>query len=149
MICLGTEDTINNMSRTDGKNNEERVKNINRRKFYEQITDYCHGLNRGMVLKNSFKISISMYTDRLMFRCRSFRIWKTANTCLLFYFIFSQHKDSFIVCCLHSALVVQRKKKAYRSTVPVPVLTFEKFWFRFRFWFQLLKSYGSGSGSYF
>ncbi len=30
-------------------------------------------------------------------------------------------------------------------TVPVP--TFEKLWFRF--WFQLLKSYGSGSGSYF
>jgi hypothetical protein len=30
-------------------------------------------------------------------------------------------------------------------TFPVP--TFEKLWFRFRF--QLLKSYGSGSGSYF
>ncbi len=28
----------------------------------------------------------------------------------------------------------------------VPVLTFEKLWFRFRF--QLLKSFGSGSGSY-
>jgi hypothetical protein len=31
--------------------------------------------------------------------------------------------------------------------VPVLVSTLEKFWFRF--WFQLLKSSGSGSGSYF
>ncbi len=31
--------------------------------------------------------------------------------------------------------------------VMVPVLTFEKLWFRFRFRFLLLKSYGSGSSS--
>ncbi|MFN9956803.1 MAG: hypothetical protein ACK55I_27190, partial [bacterium] len=39
----------------------------------------------------------------------------------------------------------QRCETVTIFTVPVP--TFEKFWFRFRF--QLLKSYGSGSGSYF
>ncbi len=35
----------------------------------------------------------------------------------------------------------------WKVMVPVPVPTFEKLWFRFRF--RLLKSYGSGSGSYF
>ncbi len=52
-------------------------------------------------------------------------------------------------------LIIGQKKRPTNSdvepqlfiTVPAPVLTFEKLWFRFRF--QLLKSYGSGSGSYF
>ncbi len=46
----------------------------------------------------------------------------------------------------NSSLLIPRlpyRKLFFR--VPVPVPTFEKLWFRF----QLLKGYGSGSGSYF
>ncbi len=46
-----------------------------------------------------------------------------------------------------SALLVSVVEPYLFITVPVPVLTFEKLWFRFRFRFQLLKSYSSGSVS--
>ena len=52
-----------------------------------------------------------------------------------------------VIDCLGYLLIVEGSvvEPYLFITVPVPVLTFEKLWFRFRF--QLLKSYGSGSGS--